>query len=62
MPSQFEVFIECPSTGKLVSTGYVVAKPAFGDDEKPYGSFNCSVCNNAHVWNYKESQILEVHR
>ncbi len=63
MPSEFEVFTKCPNTGELVNTGHKVTKSVFGD-EKPYGAFNCSSCNEAHSWSSKEEgvQILEVYR
>ena len=64
MPSDFEVFIKCPNTGALVNTGHKVTKSVFGDEEKPYGVFNCSSCNEAHSWSSEDEgvRILEVHR
>ena len=64
MPSQFEVHTKCPNTGELVDTGYRVAKSVFSDEEKPYGAFNCSSCNEAHSWSSEDEdvQILEVYR
>jgi hypothetical protein len=62
MSSQYEVFIECPTTGKLVSTEYVVDHAVFGIDEKPYGTFNCSSCHQSHIWSYEQAQIRKVNQ
>ena len=64
MPSLFEVFTKCPNTGELVNTGAKVAKPVFGNEEKPHGGFSCPSCNESHFWSFKDGdvRILEVHR
>ena len=64
MPSQYEVHTKCPNTGALVDTGSRVAKSVFGDEERPYGRFICSSCNETHVWSSEDDgvRILEVHR
>ncbi len=64
MPSQYEVHTKCLNTGALVDTGSRIAKSVFGDEERPYGTFNCSSCNETHVWSSEDDgvQILKVHR
>ena len=61
MPSQYEAFIKCPETNKLVNTGYKPKESSFNENEKPYGAFNCSSCHEAHHWSYEEAQVLETH-
>lgn len=62
MPSRFEVFTKCPKTGDLVSTGYVTPNSTFNENDKPYGTFNCPACREAHFWSYDKAEIHEVHR
>jgi len=61
MPSQYEAFIRCQKTKKLVSTGYKLKESSFNENEKTHGTFNCPVCHEAHHWNYEEAQVLECH-
>lgn len=62
MASQFEVLAICPITGKEVTTGAIVSKPTFDDNDNPYGPFNCSACGQIHVWDKATAKIVEVHR
>ncbi len=64
MPSQFEVFTECPKTGEFVNTGATVTKPVFDGDVHAGGTFNCTPCNGSHSWSSDDEdvEIHEVHR
>lgn len=62
MLSQFEVFIKCPATGNLVSTGATTKSSTFGENEKPYGAFNCPACGAIHTWDHKQAEIHMVHK
>ena len=62
MSLQYEAIMTCPNSGKLVSTGYVLTKPNFEDNEKPYGSFNCSACGQIHMWSHEKVTIALTHK
>ncbi len=61
MPSKYEVFVNCPKTGKRIKTGYTPKSVTFSDDEKPHGPVNCPFCKDVHHWSYEEAQILEIY-
>ena len=61
MPIEYEVHIECPTTKQPVSTGLKVEYREFGEN-KPYGTFNCPACGQAHPWAYDRAQIHPVAR
>lgn len=62
MPAQYEAFVTCPKTGQEVTTGFVLNKGHFAEDEKPYGTFNCSACKEAHFWSYEKTTVRLVAR
>lgn len=62
MTSQYEVFMVCPNTEKLVSTGYVLTKPEFAKDERPFGPLNCTACGGIHMWSYDKVMILSMYK
>lgn len=53
------VYIECPVTGNLVQTNYILP-----DQKKLHEHINrnvsvkCSYCNNVHIWNDKNGFFL----
>ena len=57
MPTQFEAFVICPRTNEEVSTGYVVARESFDPSDKTYGTFNCALCREAHVWSTESAKV-----
>ena len=59
MPIQYEVFTNCPATGKLVPTGSIMKTDKFPDDKSLYpgGTYNCPACKQPHAWHRDSAKI-----
>jgi hypothetical protein len=57
MPAQYEAFVMCQKTGQEVSTNFVLSRDHFAEGEKPYGTFNCPACKEAHFWSHENTKV-----
>ncbi|MCW5658730.1 MAG: hypothetical protein KIT60_13575 [Burkholderiaceae bacterium] len=64
MGIQFEAFVVCEKTGRLVPTGYVLKQDRIEASPKPADdfSFKCPACEEMHTWSLDDATVRLVAR
>jgi hypothetical protein len=55
------IMINCPTTGKGVSTGIIVGEPEFFKLSHLPGSMRCPMCKENHQWAGSNAWLAPVH-
>ena len=64
MGIQFEAFVVCAKTGRMVPTGYMLKQDRIEPDQRPADafSFECPLCKETHTWALDDATVRLVAR
>jgi len=58
-PDQVDIYVKCPTTGKLANTHMSAGRETFHSNEWKGNKFECEHCGATHMWSTDDAVLID---